>query len=97
MSRQHRTWNLRPDCAFILGWHERSPAIQFKESEIEYLEIYTDEPDYTVPVKIKIYLKSGAEIEIENEDECIAFGKIHKEVFEQQGGHFDYVYYGPEQ
>jgi len=89
--------NLRPNCAFILGWHERSPAIQFKESEIEYMKIYTDAPDHAIPVKIQIFLKSGAEIEIDTPEECIAFGILHKTEFAHRGGHFDYIHYGPDQ
>jgi hypothetical protein len=89
--RGRRVWQQIADCAYILGWRKRSPAIQFKESEIEYLEVYTDEPDYATPQKIKVHLKSGAEIEIEDEAECISFGEIHKKAFHDRGGHFHYV------
>ncbi|MHC4266792.1 MAG: hypothetical protein ACYSUK_12805 [Planctomycetota bacterium] len=86
-----RTNMSRHDCAFILGHNKRSPAIQFYLSQIEHLQVFTSPPDYQDLLKIRIFLKSGSEIEIDDPTECYTFAEHHKREFSHRGGHFLYI------
>jgi hypothetical protein len=87
----NKQWNLRHDCAVIAGYGKRDIVQCFILSKIVGIEITTDPETHTTPIRYKILLEGGHEIEIEDPDEIAQLREIFVEDTEKQGGHIHYI------